>query len=76
MTGEEVLPETGLLEKAATIRRFEYSPLGIELKKQTDIAKKQYEGLDKVYKFNKNNYCKNLTFPKRWWNSCMSGKKK
>ena len=33
-------------EKAATIRRFEYSPLGIELKKQTDIAKKQYQKFD------------------------------
>ena len=29
-----------MLEKAASIKRFEYLPLGIELKKQTDIAKK------------------------------------
>ena len=26
-------------------------PLGSELEKQTDITKKQYQGLDKVYKF-------------------------
>ena len=29
-----------LLEKAAAIKRFEYSPLGKEFKAQTDIAKK------------------------------------
>ena len=29
-----------LLEKAVTMKRFEYSPLGKELKTQTDIAKK------------------------------------
>ena len=29
----EVLPEKGLFEKAATIKRFEYSPLSSELKK-------------------------------------------
>ena len=52
LTGEKVLPEKWVLEKAATIKRFEYSPLGSELKKQIDIAnKKQYQGLDKVYEF-------------------------
>ena len=44
----EFLTGKGQLEKAATIKRFEYSPLGSELKKQTDIAKKQYQGLEKV----------------------------
>ena len=33
-------------EKAATIKRFEYSPLGTELKRQTDIEKKQYQKFD------------------------------
>ena len=33
-----------LLEKAAGIKRFEYSPLGSECKKQTSVAEKQYEG--------------------------------
>ena len=39
LTSEFVLPEKNLLEKAATIKRFDYSPLGSELKKQTDIVK-------------------------------------
>ena len=51
LAGEEVLPEKGLLENAATIKRFEYSPLGSELKKQNDIAKTRYQGLNKVYQF-------------------------
>ena len=38
-TGKDVLPEKYLLEKAATMKRFEYSPLGKELKEQTDIAR-------------------------------------
>ena len=42
LTGRDVLPEQDLLEKAATTKRFEYSPLGKELKAQTDIVKKQY----------------------------------
>ena len=43
LTGKDVLPEKNLLEKAATIKRFEYYPLGSELKKQTGIAKDQYK---------------------------------
>ena len=39
-TGQDVLPEKYLLEKAAAIKRFECSQLCSELKKQTDIAKK------------------------------------
>ena len=31
----------------------EYSPLGSELKKQTSLAKKQYQELDEVYGLNK-----------------------
>ena len=41
LTGKDVSPEKGLLEKAATIKRFEYSSLGKELKKQTSVAEKQ-----------------------------------
>ena len=33
LTSKDVLPEKYLLEKAATMKRFEYSPLGKELKK-------------------------------------------
>ena len=32
-----------MLEKADTIKRSEYSPLGNELKNQADIAKDQYK---------------------------------
>ena len=44
LTGEDVLPEKGLLEKVAAIKNW---------KKQTDIAEKQYQGLDMVYEFDK-----------------------
>ena len=40
---KDVLPEKNMLEKAVTIRRFEYSTLGSELKKQTDVAEDQYK---------------------------------
>ena len=46
MTCEDILPEKGLLEKAATTKRFKYSPLDCELKKEIDIAKNQ----DKLFK--------------------------
>ena len=39
---KDVLPERELLEKVTTIKRFEFSLLGSELKKQTGIAEKQY----------------------------------
>ena len=39
LTGKDGLPEKGLLEKAATVKRLENSPLGSELEKQTDITK-------------------------------------
>ena len=49
MTGEYVLPEKYLLETAATIKRFEYSLLGSELKKQSDIAEKEHQISDKFF---------------------------
>ena len=51
LTGKDVLPEKDLLEKAASVKRFEYLPLGKELKTQTDIAKKQYQKLDHTDEF-------------------------
>ena len=51
MTGKDVLLEEDLLEKAATIKRFEYSPLASQLKIHIDIAKMQYQRFDKVYEF-------------------------
>ena len=43
LTSEDVLPEKGLSEKDATIKKFEYSPSGSEMKKQTGITKDQYK---------------------------------
>ena len=42
-----------LLEKATTTKRFEYSPLGSELKKQTSITERQHKRLVKAYEFDK-----------------------
>ena len=47
LTGQDVLPEKDLLEKAASVKRFEYSSFGCELKKETDIVGK-LRGLRKV----------------------------
>ena len=55
LTSEDVLQEKDMLEKAATIKRFEYSPLCVESKKQTDIAEKEYQILDKFFSCNKEN---------------------
>ena len=53
MTDENILSGKGLTEKTAIIKRFEYSssPLSSELKNQTNIADKQYQGLDKDREF-------------------------
>ena len=53
LTNEDILLEKELLEKAAPIKRFEYSTLGSELKKQVNIAGKQYQELNKFYAFDK-----------------------
>ena len=53
LTGKDVLPENDLLEKTAAIKRFEYSPLGRELKVQTDIAEEQYQKFDDTFEFDK-----------------------
>ena len=42
-----------MLGKAAALERFEYSPLSKELKTQTDIPTKQYQGLHKGFISNK-----------------------
>ena len=54
-----------MLEKATTMKRFEYSPLSVELKKQTDIAKMQYQGMDHFFSFNKDNKNVNESLLKR-----------
>ena len=53
LTSKDILPEKRPLEKAVTIKIFEYSPLHSELKKQTGNVRKQYQGLHKVYKHDK-----------------------
>ena len=51
-TGKDVLHEKDLVEKAAALKRFEYSPLRKELKKQINVAEKQYQIFDKIFKPN------------------------
>ena len=53
LTGKEVLPEKRPSEKAATVKRFEYSPLGNKLKKQTGIAEKTVLRIRQGRKYNK-----------------------
>ena len=44
LTGKDVLPEKDLLEKAATMKRFEHLSSGKELKAETDNGKNgQYQ---------------------------------
>ena len=40
LTSKDVLPEKELLEQAAVLKRFEYSPLDKDLKAQTSVAEK------------------------------------
>ena len=49
MTGEDVLPEKDLLEKAATMKIVEYSSLGKESKTQTSVVEKQYRKLNEIF---------------------------
>ena len=50
MTDKDILTEKHLLEKGATMKRFEYSPLGKELEEKTSVAEKKYQSFDKVFK--------------------------
>ena len=51
LTDKDVLPEKELLEKATVLKRFEYSPLGKDLKAQTSVAEKQYQEFILTYTF-------------------------
>ena len=53
LTGKDILPEKDLLEKAATLKRFEYSQSSKEIKTQTDIAKEHYQRLDNIFELDK-----------------------
>ena len=52
LTCQDVLPKIKVLEKASSIKRFEYLPIGKELKAQTSATKKQCQKLDKVFESN------------------------
>ena len=49
LTGKDVLLEKYLLEKAAAIKIFEYSPLRKDLKAETSAVEKRYQKLHKVF---------------------------
>ena len=51
MTGKDVLPEEKLLEKPATMKRFEYLLLGKELKNDSSAEEKQYQSFHKIFKY-------------------------
>ena len=55
VTDKDFLPENDLLEKAATQKWFEYSPLRKELKAQTGIAKDQFKSFKDQMNINNNN---------------------
>ena len=59
LTGKDVLSENDLLEKAAALKRFWYSPLRRAFEQQTNVIKKQTEVInekeDKRNKLLKNN---------------------
>ena len=52
-----------MLQKALALKRFEYSSLGKELKTQTSVAEKQFQGLNKH--FNPENEEKPVTIKKK-----------
>ena len=49
MNGKDVLPEKDLQEKAAALKRFEYSPLGKELKALTSVVEKHEQKLNMTF---------------------------
>ena len=49
-TGEDILPKKGLLEKATTIKHFEYSPFGKELKKKMPLQENNIKCLISIIK--------------------------
>ena len=53
LTDKNVLLEKDMLDKAATIKRFEYLPLCSEFEKQTHIAETQYQNQTRLFEPNK-----------------------
>ena len=53
LTDKDVLAGKDLFGKVVTMKRFNYSSLGKELKVPTDIAKKQYQKLGNNYEYDR-----------------------
>ena len=51
LTGKDVLPEKDMLEKAATVKRFEFSTLGSELEKTLPFQKNNIKAQTKFMNF-------------------------
>ena len=49
LNSKDVLPGKDLQEKAAALKRFEYSPLGKELKSQTSVVEKHDQKLNMTF---------------------------
>ena len=54
LTSKDVLSKKDSLEKAAALKRSEYSPLVKGLKKQTSVSEKQYQKFETPIESNKN----------------------
>ena len=65
LIGPDVLSKKDLLGKAARIKRYEYLPLGSELKKQTDIAKNNIKNLTRLMNLTKRKRIKQNILIKR-----------
>ena len=55
LTGKKCFIRKRLARKKNTMKRLEYSRLGIEIKPQTNISKKLYQRLDNAFISNKDN---------------------
>ena len=64
LTAEDIWLENNLLENAASVKIFEYSPLISELIKQTYIVGKRYQELITLYGSDENEVIKNAKIVK------------
>ena len=53
LIGKDILPKENFIQKVAGIKRFEYDPLGKELKKETSVAEKHYQKFDNDFESSK-----------------------
>ena len=58
LIGKGILPKENFIQKVAGIKRFEYDPLGKELKKETSVAEKHYHKFDNDFESSKGNKSK------------------